>query len=112
LGVSQSGTSVVTFIAKGKGVKAEIVVNGEVKKTITLSDENQTMIYEWASNEDTVSVRLIGNGTVVISSIFMSKTIGVEELKAEFQQTVTLSLIQPGTYMDEDGVEQKADIYE
>lgn len=108
LGVSQSGTSVVTFIAKGKGVKAEIVVNGEVKKTMTLSDENQTMIYEWASNEDTVSVRLIGNGTVVISSIFMSKTIGVEELKAEFQQTVTLSLIQPGTYMDEDGVEQKA----
>lgn len=108
LGVSQSGTSVVTLIAKGKGVKAEIVVNGEVKKTMTLSDENQTMIYEWASNEDTVSVRLIGNGTVVISSIFMSKTIGVEELKAEFQQTVTLSLIQPGTYIDEDGVEQKA----
>lgn len=99
LGAASKGTTVVTFKAKGEGMKLEIAVNGKVVKTAALSDKEQEITYEWQSNDnDEVKLRLSGAGKVFLSQIFMSSPVNINKATAEFDRTVTLDLVQPNIY--------------
>ena len=104
LGAASKGTTVVTFKAKGQGIKLEIMVNGEAVKTVTLSNQEQDITYEWQSDDnDEVKLRLSGEGTAFLGPVFMSNPVKVDDMSAIFAKTVTLTLIQPDDHVDEDG---------
>jgi len=95
LGVANEGHASVMFTASGKGITAEILVNGKVAKTVKLSETVQTVNYDWMSDgNEAVELRFSGTGTVTLTSALLSEIADSAMIRAEFAKTVTLDIVQ------------------
>jgi len=95
LGVANAGHASVMFAAVGQGITAEILVNGQVVKTVTLSGTSQTVYYDWMANaSEPVELRFSGTGTVTLTSALLSEIADSASISAVFAEMVTLNLIQ------------------
>lgn len=96
VGIAREGDAVLSFSAEGEGIKVDILVDGEVKDTVTLKENSQDFTYEWKSDgTEAVALRFSGKGDVMISSAFLSNKIEVSQVIAEFEKAYTIYLDQP-----------------
>ena len=94
LGAAKKGDVTVSFQAMGEGMAAEILVNGESVKTVTLIGEKQEISYSFASDgTDVVAIRYGGTGTVTMSGLLFGTSVDAGDVTAEFKKTYTLKVL-------------------
>ncbi len=93
LGYAVKGTAVAGFTASGSGITAELLVDGQVMKSVELSDDQQAVFHSWKSNgAENVKIRFSGKGTIILSSFTLGNETAVSDLTVEFDPIHTLSL--------------------
>ena len=100
LGYAVEGTAVAGFTASGRGITAELLIDGQVMKSLELNDTQQSVFYSWASDgTENVVIRFRGKGTIILSSFTLGNETAVSNLTAEFDPIHTLSLEIPDENM-------------
>lgn len=93
LGAAKKGDNIVSFRAMGKGMTAEILINGTPVKTVTLTAEKQELSYSFTSDgTDVAAIRYGGTGTVTMSDLLFGSSVDAGNVTAQFKKTYTLKV--------------------
>lgn len=110
LGAAARGTAVFDLTAHGEGVKAELIIDGEVAASLDLSDTPQTLSHTWTSDgNERVSLRFSGSGTATITSLILGTETPVSDVRAVFDPIHTITWKDPSAGLDVEAGETKLD---